>query len=369
MNKTSLICLLMLLFTGALTAAESHVPAPYTQATDGKGGERLLQTAVRKFEKEGAATIYLSGVAHIGTENYFTNLQAHLAEMSLVLYEGVGDVPNKGNKKKRIGSVQSTMAESLGLRFQLDTIDYDRSNFLNSDMTIDQISHLMSGGSEDDMPKREIPKLRIQSTEEETAESVVADDPEPKKLRVPSASEDTNPEFDRLMQVMDGSTAMGAMVDAMVRFIGSSPKMRALTRLMFVELLGGLQGDLSQSPAMTPEMKEMISVLIRSRNQLVLQDLRKALKDPDNKTISVFYGAGHMDDLEKRLVEEMGYEAGETEWFTSFSVNPKKEKINRAEKAILQYIINIQLQMLSPQTPKKGDGEMTNHPETQTPKE
>ncbi|MDA7916466.1 hypothetical protein N9B94_04455, partial [Verrucomicrobia bacterium] len=297
--------LLLLLLQQTLTAAE-HTPEPYTQAIDEDKNTRALQTAVRKFVKKGAPDIYLTGAAHLGSKEYFTTLQEHLAEMSIVLYEGVGDVPDKANDKERIGSVQSVLAESLQLQFQLDAIDYNKVNFTNSDMSMEQLGHLMSGGDIEDLPPRKRQRKKVPSIPEDTTND------QPKVIKLHENDPDTNPEFDRLLQIMDGTTAMGAMVDVMVRFIGSSPKLQALTRLMFVELLGGLKGDLSQSPAMTPQMKDMIHVLIRSRNQLVLQDLRKALKDPSNKSISIFYGAGHMDDLEKRIVEKMGYQPTET---------------------------------------------------------
>ena len=41
--------------------------------------------------------------------------------------------------------MQSTLAHSLGLVFQLDAIDYDRANFLNSDLSIEQIQGIMGG--------------------------------------------------------------------------------------------------------------------------------------------------------------------------------------------------------------------------------
>jgi len=336
------------LVTGILSqgaTAEGHHPEPFTRVSGDKEESRSLQTAIRKLQHpDGGPVIFLTGVAHIGNEAYFDRLQKHLGELSLVLYEGVGDVA-KGEKKERVGSVQTTLADSLGLHFQLDAIDYDRENFRNSDMSLEQIGFLMSGGDKSKMPPREAPSTRKEHEEETSSPQ----EPEGEKvITIESADPQTNPEFDRLMQVMDGTTAMGALVDGMVRLIGSSPKLQALTKLVFVELLGGLKGDLSESPVMTPDMKEMITVLIRSRNELVLEDLKKAIKDSANRSISIFYGAGHMDDLETRLVEKMGYEVKDTEWVTAFTVNFEEEGISRAERTLIQYFINLQLQMIQP---------------------
>ena len=39
-------------------------------------------------------------------------------------------------------------------------------------------------------------------------------------------------------------------------------------------------------------------------------------------SISVFYGAGHLPDLERRLCAELGYRPGADDWRTAFDVNP-----------------------------------------------
>ena len=50
-------------------------------------------------------------------------------------------------------------------------------------------------------------------------------------------------------------------------------------------------------------------VLLEDRNTIVFRDLRKVLKDKNPpKKIVVFYGAAHMPDLEKRLVEKLGFQ-------------------------------------------------------------
>jgi len=333
--------------------------------------------------------IWLTGVTHVGDVAYYEALQKHLDAQEIVLFEGVGERPPKPVKeeeagasgRKKMHSVQGTLADSLGLVFQLESIDYHRDHFENSDLSVSQIRWLLSGGEEADLPERgsgrlsesrarpappESTKPRGAADTTEREEPSLQPGPKPqagKKARAKASS--TAPEavvekkessqsaeqFDRLLGMMDGSSAMGAMVDSMLRFIGSSPKLKAITRLMFIEVLGGLKGDLANTQAIPPELREVIEVLIRSRNKEVIKDLKRQLDKPQPpKSISVFYGAGHMDDLERRLRQELDYRPGEDEWFEAFSVNTREAGINAAEKALIKYMLNIQMQMLNSQT-------------------
>src|SRR5262249_37429824 len=126
---------------------------------------------VRKFLPAGrrGPVVWLAGTSHIGDPGYYRALQKHLDAQTLVLFEGV----NAGNHKRHVRNsaqppaaqfpskpspdrdhsaeqpgIQATMAESLGLVFQLDAIDYDRTNFLNSDLSIQEIQRLMGGNAE-----------------------------------------------------------------------------------------------------------------------------------------------------------------------------------------------------------------------------
>ena len=57
------------------------------------------------------------------------------------------------------------------------------------------------------------------------------------------------------------------------------------------------------------------------RNEVVLADLKKALKDmPEVDSIAIFYGAGHLPKMHKSLVAD-GYVAGETTWRTAMEVD------------------------------------------------
>lgn len=372
-------CLSIGVFLSAITnavAATAEAPESYMRVARPDSDTVALQIAVRQFKptKGNGPILWLTGVTHIGDVAYYESLQNHLDEQVLVLFEGVGERPVKPAPKKEgdkkpddeMHSVQNTMAESLGLVFQLEAIDYGGRHFVNSDLSVDQIRFLLTGGDEKDLPPRNHgraePPSRSSKPRAKKDKSDAGSAPAAFKPATPATPEDSDDEptqssqqFDRLMQVMDGSSALGAIVDSALRFIGSSPKLQAITRLMFIETLGGLKGDLSKTQGIPPELREVIEVLIRSRNKAVMEDLKTQLgKDTPPASISVFYGAGHMDDLETRVREELNYAPVKEEWHTAFSVNTRTAGITPAEKAMIGYFMKIQMQMLNPKISKPG---------------
>ena len=55
------------------------------------------------------------------------------------------------------------------------------------------------------------------------------------------------------------------------------------------------------------------SSIIGARNARAIDELRRAL-DAGRETVGIFYGAGHMEDLARRLDEDLGLEHVATEW-------------------------------------------------------
>ncbi len=297
-----------------------------------------LEIAVRKLHplKGGAPELLLAGVSHLGETNYYQALQQRLNARSLVLYEGVrhadedkgtddaGQVEASSGRKMEADedSIQFTLARSLGLAFQLSVIDYDRPNFRNSDMSINQIARILSGGRKPG-----------------------AGDPSPQARG--------SAEFQMLLQVMDGTSFIGRLANGVVRLLGANPRMQASTRLMLIELLGSLQGDLTEMGAIPPDMKRLLTVLLHARNGVVVADLRKELQRTDPpESIAVFYGAAHMSDLEKRICEELGYRPGDTEWLPAIRVNLKESGLTGADVNMARGLVKWQMQVLQQARPQ-----------------
>ncbi|MEM7600915.1 MAG: hypothetical protein AAF357_05820, partial [Verrucomicrobiota bacterium] len=61
------------------------------------------------------------------------------------------------------------------------------------------------------------------------------------------------------------------------------------------------------------------TVLVTERNKLVMEHLTRELKARDEGRFAIFYGAGHMPDLENRLLS-LGFVKGETQWADAWSM-------------------------------------------------
>jgi hypothetical protein len=78
-----------------------------------------------------------------------------------------------------------------------------------------------------------------------------------------------------------------------------------------------------------------------------MADLKAELKKiPRSGSIAVFYGAGHMDDLEKRVTGDLHYRPADETWLTAFSVELRKSGISPAEAQIMRNLIKSQLDQM-----------------------
>ena len=301
-------------------------PRPPLRVHESSNGVVALQVVVRDMtpRRRNDPVVRLVGVTHLGSAEYYGRLQSLLDAEPLVLFEGVGarDKRFMSTREKRY-SLQPALAKALGLRFQLASIDYSADRFVNSDLTMDQLEDVMrrdagkagnaggkAGGGADDLG--------------------VGD----------------------LMAVMDGSSWAGLLARFGVAFIEASPKLRATVRLVLIETLGAVGGDPSQSEGMPREMRRLMEVLIHERNAAVVADLRRVIdrgrasRRARMPSVAVFYGAGHLPDLERRLRDELGYSAGRDQWFTAFDVNPAREGLGKADVALARGMVREQLRAL-----------------------
>src|SRR6266850_7237529 len=237
------------------TTVTFEAPAPYVRASNAESNVLELQIAARRFvpiRGKGPA-VWLTGVSHIGSSNYFAKLQRHLNAQTLVLFEGVGehsqdfakkkpsDSPGNTNATANAGGagLQSSLANSLGLVFQLDTIDYDRPNFRHSDLSIREIRELLA---------------------------------EPRG----SGGGDAAQDFDNLLSMMEGDSFMNIVMQFGLGILASSPRLQAMSKVTLIEVITEMGGDPSRLGAISPELKQLLEVLIAKRNQRVIDDLKTA---------------------------------------------------------------------------------------------
>jgi len=172
--------------------------------------------------------------------------------------------------------IQVQLAEALGLKFQLAAIDYTRPTWRNSDMSIDQVQQ---------------------------------------RLEASGASGDA------LFSMLDGSSLASRFVSMMLGFVKGNPQMAMMMKIMLVETLAN-SDEMIGSQAGGENLAALMKVIVVDRNQEVFNDLAKVLADePGMKSIAIFYGAGHLADMEKRLTKDMGFVFRDDRWFTAMSLD------------------------------------------------
>jgi hypothetical protein len=309
-------------------------PAPYIRVANPDEDTSSLQIAARRLDppKRRGAMVWLVAVSHIGEPRYYEEIQQLLDAQELVLFEGVGGVPEptvestNPDAPEKSDHLQSNLAAALGLIFQFDGIEYDRAHFQNSDLTIRELQSLVMGGTSTTQPGAG------------GASAATGDG---------AAGAGAEAEFGQLMELMEGTSIMGMLVNVGLNLVARSPSLQAVMRLVMVESLGNLKGDIAQLQSLPPQLQRLVEVIIQERNKTVMTDLESALTAANPpRTIAVFYGAGHMADLERRLREELGYRPGEDRWFTAFSANVKETGLSESQINWLRTLVQRQLDQL-----------------------
>ena len=229
--------------------------------------------------------------------------------------------------------LQIVLADALGLRFQLNSIHYDRENFVHSDLTLNELSRVMAGESMEDVLSG-------------TDDNGIRPGDEVEMVEMTAG----NPELDMVRGMLDGSSMLGGFVRGVVGMLKISPRLQTVVRLVMAETLGSIEGDISESPALPPAMRELMRALIRDRNEVVVRDLKSAIQEQTPpSSISVFYGAGHMTDLETRLITEFDYQPDGQVWLEAFGADAADTGMSQEQVDGLRAVIQVQMRMMNGQ--------------------
>jgi hypothetical protein len=327
--------LLLLLLSGCSSTKEASFPPsetfappkPYVRISEIPSNHLELQIAAREFRPvHGRGPgVWLVGASHIGESNYYALLQEHLNAQKLVLFEGIGATRKfqRSHKKSEAATpdnpatsassgLQASMANALGLRFQLDAIDYARTNFQNTDLSLEELRTVL------------VKNAASAGT---------------------NASSGTAAGFEALVEALQGGSFLDTVLQMLVRLLGTNPKFQAYARLGLIEMLSGIQGDPMNLKSLPEDMKQLLEVLLINRNQKVIEELGLALKEHDSSdSIAVFYGCGHMPDLEQRLRRDLHYRPEQELWFVAFSTDLNRVGVSPSERHFIETFIKSQLQ-------------------------
>ena len=276
-----------------------------------------LETSVIHFAdsmKYRNATVDLIGAIHLGEPDYYKQLNELFKTYDVLLFEAVmpeeavkRDLRPGGNSGTRrkglndeeewteakvglaaISVLQLGMKDALGMEFQLTGVDYGAKNFVHADMTAEEFEASMAkrGESFSGMFLKEMGKSIANQ-------------------------QDTNP--------------LAMNLDVMLSML-TSDRLYRVRRIAAVQLVKAGEGDAFAG-------FDGSSTIITERNKKCLQVMHKQLKKGEKK-IGIFYGAGHFADMEKRMVDDYGFERKSEDWLIAWHLrNPADRAKSQADDA------------------------------------
>jgi hypothetical protein len=198
--------------------------------------------------------------------------------------------------------IQGELAAALGLAFQLNAIDYNRPGWHCSDMTMDELDR----------------ELRKRGADFELLGGTLAGTSFPARFATVML---------RLIRLADAFT-QGAISDLM--------------KVLMIELLGDASVVEAGLGQLGGPFKE---VIVDGRNQVVVDDLRSMVaREPVVGSIAVLYGAAHLEDLERRIGEQLGYRPAESRWFRAIEVDLARSQLDARQLAQMRLTMRRMLQ-------------------------
>lgn len=267
---------------------------------------QALETSIVTLEnskKYPGTRVDLIGAIHLGEPEYYKALNEKFKEYDVVLFEAVmpeeavrqdyrPGAPGAGRGElsdeeewteakiglTAISVLQLGMKDALGFEFQLGGVDYSPKNFVHADMTAEEFEASMAkrGESFSEMLAREMSKSMLEQQKQ-------------------------NP--------------LAMNLDMMISALASD-RLYRVRRIAAAQLEKADEGDAFAG-------YDGSSTIITERNIKALEILRKQLTSSAKpKKLAVFYGAGHLADMEKRMTHVFGYERTGESWLTAWHLRP-----------------------------------------------
>ena len=247
------------------------------------GEPESLQVAIARYTFAGGefngAYVDLIGAVHVGTKEYYKELNKRFKSYDSMLYELVADPSaNKPNKRAErggfnpLGALQTGMKDVLKLKFQLDEVDYSPANFVHADISGEDFV--------EDMKQR--------------GDSFIG-------------------MFARMM---------GAGLAAQNSKKGSTQQAELIAAVLAKDTIKLRRVMAEQFESMDSQMAGMAdkngkSTLLTERNTKAFQVMEKEIK-AGKKKLAIFYGAGHLLDMHQRLLRDYKTTQTKLEWLDAW---------------------------------------------------
>ncbi|MFO0788745.1 MAG: hypothetical protein U0805_04755 [Pirellulales bacterium] len=258
---------------------------------DAAGEPLAMQTAVVRYTGTPAGgkkpvEVDLIGAVHIADAGYYDKLNERFKQYDVLLYELVapeGTVVERGRGTSNmhpIGAMQNMAKDVLELDHQLEDIDYTKPNFVHADMSPEDFQKAMAERNDSflQMYFRLIGQAMAQQSE--------------------MAAKGQSSDFDLI-------SALFATDRARRIKIVLGKQLSDMESLMIS--FGGDDG----------------SAIITDRNKKALEVLKQQIAE-GKKKIGIFYGAGHLADMDKRLRSDFNLQPESITWLTAWDLAAKK---------------------------------------------
>lgn len=280
--------------TAATDAEASELGEKWVRLLKDKDDEPVaLETAIVRYVKAADVVpgqpaadypeyVDLVGAVHIADKRYYRDLNRRFKGYDSVLYELVApegtEVPRgRGTPNTHpLGMLQNGMKSMLEVEHQLEQIDYTRDNMVHADLSPEEFVESMA--------KRDEGFLQMYFKLQGAAMA----------QQSKAASEGVNADFDILAAMFSDDRPRKLKIAMAQQFEGMEA------------LMTGFSG---------PEG----STLITDRNARALEVLKKRLKAGD-KQVAIFYGAGHLAEMDDQLEKEFGLKPVGVEWVEAWDL-------------------------------------------------
>ncbi len=269
--------LLLLAFAADVAAEQRFLRV----VTGDQNQPRALQVAIVTYtsgQGDDEVAVDLVSALHVGDASFYATLNDRFEIYDVLLYELIADdgarTPRPNARKSGVlSSTQGFIGDALDLTYQLDEIDYDRPNFVHADFSPGELSS--------DMQAR--------------GESL----------------------YDYFWRVFFAAVAESASDPLGIK------AMRRTSRSL--ESDDSLKVFLAYDLARQADMGEILagpdgSAIIEGRNSRALEVMQSQIES-GARHIGIFYGAGHMLDLDERLQTELGFEKQKETWIDAWSLD------------------------------------------------
>ncbi|HEY8667194.1 MAG TPA: hypothetical protein VIL86_11030 [Tepidisphaeraceae bacterium] len=247
---------------------------------DGRHGGRL-ETADVTYRNGRGVTVHLIAAVHIADAAYYAGLAHTFEQFDPLLFEMVlprGAKPPKPDParspRSTVGSIQKFLGDNLDLAYQLDGIDYTKSNFVHADMDVETYEDLSEQRGETPLTLAMRNMLANMNNPELLAEQ----------------------------------PSMGEVLLALV-----APDRARRYKMILARQFGHIEASIAGLNGKNG------TVILTERNKTALKALRQQI-DAGKTNLALFYGAAHMPDLEEHLTKKMGFKKIKTEWRTAWDL-------------------------------------------------